>query len=849
MRKIYVQTLFLIITTCLVAFNNKLLAQPAGWSYVSVLQVTENSGVTTANYQLRITVDTQTPIGLGQMLSNGDDIRFGKDCAGNTLFNYWIESGINTASTVIWVKVDTLYANTTSPFYMFYGNASATSVSAINGTFMGPHSSTDSVASGGAGGATNSQRGFRFAPNEDLLVTSFGKREPNGSTRYVTLFNFATQAIIAQTQVAGPAAQYSYSNLANPIWLTQGTQYVLELYQGSTDGYYFGTSSQIGQHLTYLDMKYCNSCTQNTFPTNTLTNYHYGYPDLWYYTKITLSVAPTISISTPLTVSSGPDPAFCPGDSVMINTTINGGIGSFLYSWSPANDLTSPNSASTMASPTVTTTYVLSVIDNGGCSSIPVTDTVIVTVHPLPLVVATTLDDSLCPGDTAMLTVTGTASSYNWNPGNFTGSTYAVAPSANTTYTVVGTDANGCVDTSWIDIVANPQPSVDVTGTYSAICDNAVTPLTMTATGATSYSWMPNAANTAVVTETPVASTTYTVVGTDANGCMDSATYSVTLMPSPDLNVTGMNSTCSGVCDTMVAVVTGGTPAYTYFWSPGNYTTPTIYDCNTTTTCYTVMVTDANGCTDLMTNICHIVYQPPTIAATGPPSICEGDSATLNATGSNLASINWSPSGDLNTSTGNTVIATPTVTTTYTVVGTSSDGCTDTTSLELTVNPLPVVTYTSAVDTVCTTDAAFTLTGGSPAGGTYSGPGVTGSTFNPASAGAGSHSITYSFTTASGCSGEASHTIVVDACVGIFEQSGQGDVNVYPNPFSTSVTIVRSNGAQAVVRIFDMTGKLVLSETISGTRAEIETSGLANGMYSMQIVSEKGTETFRVIRN
>lgn len=100
---------------------------------------------------------------------------------------------------------------------MFYNNPGAPVVSAVNGTFFGPNSSTDSVASGGAGGATNSQRGFRFSPNETILVTDFGKREPNGTQRYVTIFNFTTQAIVAQTQVTGPAAQYSYRVLQIPF--------------------------------------------------------------------------------------------------------------------------------------------------------------------------------------------------------------------------------------------------------------------------------------------------------------------------------------------------------------------------------------------------------------------------------------------------------------------------------------------------------------------------------------------------------------------------------------------------------------------------------------------------------
>ncbi|MFM9947177.1 MAG: DUF2341 domain-containing protein [Saprospiraceae bacterium] len=281
-------------------------AQPAGWQYYSRISITENSGLNVANYQLLLTLNTQDLVTAGQINANGDDIRFGADLNGTTLFSYWIESGMNTSNTKIWVKIPFLAANAVTDIYLFYGNNSASAESNIDGTFIGPHSSTDSIASGSSGGSTNSQRGFRFAPNEDILVKRFGKREPNGSTRYVTLFDFNSQAILRQHQVTGPAGQYIYSDLGSPIWLTQGTQYLLELYQGSSDGYYFGVSSQIGTHLTYYDMRYCNSCTQNTFPTLILNGYQYGYPDFHYYTKNNVASPPTYSIC-PAEICNGID--------------------------------------------------------------------------------------------------------------------------------------------------------------------------------------------------------------------------------------------------------------------------------------------------------------------------------------------------------------------------------------------------------------------------------------------------------------------------------------------------------------------------------------------------------------
>ncbi len=114
------------------------------------------------------------------------------------------------------------------------------------------------------------------------------------------MFDFNTQAILGQIQVdAGTAAVYNYNAVANPLWLKSGQQYIIALFNGSGDMYYYGTSSQIGQHLTYGDMRYANSCTQNTFPTSIVSGMHYGTPDFLYYTKQNVTPAPTITVLPP----------------------------------------------------------------------------------------------------------------------------------------------------------------------------------------------------------------------------------------------------------------------------------------------------------------------------------------------------------------------------------------------------------------------------------------------------------------------------------------------------------------------------------------------------------------------
>lgn len=266
------------------------------------IRIKNNSASPMSNTSVRLVVNTQALITLGLMQPDGDDIRFAANCGLEPLstLGYYIEGPMNSTNTVIWVKVPAIPANDSTLVYMYFGVPSVSGVSSPSDGLNGPHSSTDSVASGSPGGATNSQRGFRFIPNVDLLITHFGKRDPNGTTRYVTLFDQTTQAVLRQKQVSGPSGQYNYDTLGAPIWLSAGSQYQIQLYQGAADGYYFGTSSQIGQHLTYGDMRYCNSCTQNTFPTSILTGYHYGYPDFWYFVPSNpVTPAPTATYFPP----------------------------------------------------------------------------------------------------------------------------------------------------------------------------------------------------------------------------------------------------------------------------------------------------------------------------------------------------------------------------------------------------------------------------------------------------------------------------------------------------------------------------------------------------------------------
>lgn len=116
--------------------SNQVFAQLNGYSHQTPIEIIENRGENGADYILSITVNTASIIGAGQMQPDGDDIRFAESCSSTVFVPYWIESGINTPTTKIWLRLPSLTANDTLSISMFSGNATATAGSAFASVFQ-----------------------------------------------------------------------------------------------------------------------------------------------------------------------------------------------------------------------------------------------------------------------------------------------------------------------------------------------------------------------------------------------------------------------------------------------------------------------------------------------------------------------------------------------------------------------------------------------------------------------------------------------------------------------------------------------------------------------------------------
>lgn len=380
--------------------------------------------------------------------------------------------------------------------------------------------------------------------------------------------------------------------------------------------------------------------TSGTDPAS-VCNFRYMNNLIYNSTDYTVS-QPTVAV----TINQGSSWLNCPGN--VKGLSITGAYTEILWT----------NGAITLST-SVSTPSVYYVTVRNGCSLGSASYTLIgLTANP------TANSPSICIGYSSTLSVAGNAYSYTWNPTASTATSIVVSPTATSVYTISATGDGPCVYSNTVNVTVNPLPTISVAGN-TAVCMGSS--ITQTASGATTYTWSSGATG-AVVALSPTVNTTYTVNATDANGCNNSATKSITVNPLPVLSGGSSGNICNG--NTATLSVNG---ASTYTWNTGPNTSSITVSPSTTTT-YTVNGTNGNGCTNSIT-ITQTVYPLPTVnVSTSNTMLCSGSTATLSG-GGTISSFTWSSGGN-----GSTTQVSPTVTTTYTLSGTDANGCSNSTT-------------------------------------------------------------------------------------------------------------------------------------------------------------------------
>ena len=282
-----------------------------------------------------------------------------------------------------------------------------------------------------------------------------------------------------------------------------------------------------------------------------------------------------------------------------------------------------------------------------------------------------------------------------------------------------------------------------------------------------------------------------------------------------------------------------------YLWSNGA-TTPSIDVNPTETTTYYVTITQ-NG-VEYIDSLVVSIDQPAAASINGENSIFFGSSTILQA--SEGASYAWS-TGE----TTSAIAVSPEINTTYSVDVFDTNGCVSSATQNITISPNPSVSFLPNNTTYCNNSGSVELSGGSPVGGIYSGPGVSNGEFNPAAAGGGLHPITYTYTNANGCAGSETVEYEVAVCTGV-EKFAQPVLEVRPNPMESSTWVslknYRGQDAQFNLLLMDATGRKVFEKQIA---AEVIREGyqlhipeLASGTYVLMLNNANYSGVKRLVK-
>jgi hypothetical protein len=509
-----------------------------------------------------------------------------------------------------------------------------------------------------------------------------------------------------------------------------------------------------------------------------------------------MSATPTVTIVAPPTATAGGSQTICSNGSAIVSgaSSTNGTI---LWTHNGAGTLTNATTLTPAYTAAIgdggNTVTLTMTVSNGVCPAATATYTLFVTAAPT----VNLSTGSVCIGSTS--TILSPVSGGVWVSNNPTVATVTndgtvkALTAGNVTFTFTAGDCSNTTGTLTVDgscqVVTLSQPT-QLTATISgdaAICSGQPTNITVVISGGTApYKVIYNSTeytgtgSTITFPVSPSTNTTYnssnvTVTGT--HGCTSLTTGSATVTVTPSATIVlqdGPSSqpVCSGNPIITVDYTVGGSATGASITSGGlpngvngsfNAGLFTISGIPTEAGTFNYTITATGPCANSIAGSIT-VNASPTVSFSGL-----GVSYCINASPITLTG-NHAPSGifigDGITDNGNgTATFNPSVAgegthTNITYIYTNANGCSNSQAQTVTVNALPVVTCPGN-STVCSNAGLITLTGGNPGGGTYSGTGVSGDTFNPDAAGAGDHTIIYSYTDPNGCSNSCTFTITV----------------------------------------------------------------------------------------
>jgi hypothetical protein len=563
-------------------------------------------------------------------------------------------------------------------------------------------------------------------------------------------------------------------------------------------------------------------------------------------TTITVNAIPNAPVIVPTGVTT-----FCSGGSVVLTSSSSTGN---LWSTGATTPQITVNTGSTI---TVSSTV-------NGCtsqSSIPQ----IVTVVPLDNANFNYPSNSICSASSNQTPTTSVAGSFSSAPSGLTfvnPSTGEIDVAGSTTgaYTITYITSGACPNQTSQTINITSSPDATFSYSESSFCTNLVNPSPIYGAGAsggvfTSTNGLAFVnANTGQIDLASSQSGTYTVTNTIAStgSCVaDPASFSVTILQVPTASISGGGNFCVGEEATIAIELTGVAP-WSVVYSDGSInntinTNSSPYTFNTTSNgTFTISSIVSGGCTDVGNGIATVEFNSnPTVTVEPIAPLCENSSAivlTASPVGGVFSGTSVS-SGSFDPTIG---AGSYTVTYDYT----DENGCAGSDVATILVNASPLVSQ-SQFTAVCSDVVAFSLLGGLPTGGVYSGIGVSNGMFDPAVAGIGSTAITYSFTDNNGCSSSATESILVNDCAGLNELESL-HVMLVPNPASTTLTIQMFGNipSNATLKMITEDGKIIIApRSFVNGEVKLDVSNFARGIYFVCVETEQAIKISKVVLN
>ena len=533
-----------------------------------------------------------------------------------------------------------------------------------------------------------------------------------------------------------------------------------------------------------------------------------------------------ITEPTTLTLSSSGTDALCNGACDGTATVVaSGGTPGYTYSWDDPLSQTTATATSLCAG-----TYIATVVDANRCT----TSISQIINEPSALTVVASGTNILCRnspniGSSLSSTVTGGTPTYSFSWDNGAGSTQSVGPNccSPNTYTVLVTDANGCTGTDSYTVTIPPvftTTSSITDASCNGVCDGSVTIFPSGATPTYTYLWNAAGAYSTTATASGLCAGNPQVTITDANGCVFTQTNLQISEPTAIiLTPSSVNSNC-GQADGSVSVSAtgGGVGGYTYQWdaAAGNANTNTVN--NLVAGTYTVVVTDANGCTETTSaTINDVGGGSATTSITVPIdcfSVCIGEASVVMSGGTAPFTYLWS-NGSTSPNANSLCAGT------YTVDVTDNLGCVVSSSITLnepTLLQSAIISQTQALcNGDCNGDATVNASGGTSS---YTYLWNTGGTSSlETGLCAGPHSVT--ITDAKGCTSVANVTITEPLIL----STSLLNIDVLCNGVCSGSSDLTINGG---------TGPYTYLWSNASTSEDV--SGLCAGNYSVDVTDANG---------